>query len=174
MSNVVMANVVRFISLVLLQVIIFQRIPNMLGSFNQFEIFIYPIFIILLPLRVPHTIVILLGFLIGISVDCFYDSPGVHASAGVFTGFIRPAVTSILQPRGGYNTMLDIPTKDKFGISWFMPYMLILLFAHIFFYFSVEAFTFVYIDKILLNSIVSFMVSGIFITLFQYIFNPKV
>ena len=172
-NNIIVANAFRFFLLVLLQGLVLQQIPNSFERFNQFEIFLYPIFIFLLPFKTPHPLLILLGFMIGISVDFFYDSPGVHASAGVFVAYIRPFVASILQPREGYNNNVDIPTVDRFGVSWFASYTLILLFAHIFFYYSVEVFTFWYIWKIVLNTITSFMISAIFIVIFQALFNPK-
>ena len=173
-SNIVVANVIRFIFLVLLQGLVLQRIPNVMESYNQFEIFLYPIFIFLLPFKTPHPLLIALGFMVGISVDFFYDSPGVHASAGVFVAYIRPFVASILQPREGYNNNVDIPTVDRFGFSWFAAYTLILLFTHIFFYYAVEVFTFWYFWRIILNTITSFMISAVFIMLFQTLFNPKV
>jgi hypothetical protein len=133
---------------------------------------IYPIFILLLPLRTPRPLVIFLGFLIGLSVDIFYDSPGVHASASVFTAFLRPLILSIIEPRGGYNTNYS-PTKKRMGFTWFLQYSSMLMFVHLFYYFSVEAFTLVYIVSILGNTFISFFLSMIFVLMYQFIFNPE-
>lgn len=171
MSNVVFSNIFRFLGLVLVQVLIFKKIVIGGDSFNYVSLFIYPLFLILLPLRTPHAVLVLLGFLIGIVVDAFYDSYGVHASAGVFIGFIRPFVLSIIAPKGGY-VQNSSPTKRRLGTNWFLGYSSIILFAHLFFYFSVEAFTFYYIVDIILKTIFSFLFSIIIIMLYQFIFDP--
>ncbi|MEM1319301.1 MAG: rod shape-determining protein MreD [Bacteroidota bacterium] len=172
MNSTVLANTLRFLGLVFLQVLVLKRFSLGWENFNYFNIFLYPLFIMLLPLRIPHSLLVGLGFVLGIGIDIFYDSPGVHASAGVFTAFIRPFVLSFMEPRGGYNVN-HTPTKARFGLSWFLIYSSVLMFAHLFFYFSVEAFTFYYIGDIFLRTVSSFFISMIFIIMYQFIFDPR-
>ena len=172
MSNIVATNILRFLVFVLVQVLLLKNIDIGGVNFNYISIIIYPLFIFLLPFRVPHALLILLGFLIGISVDIFYDSFGVHASASVFSAWIRPGVLRLFTPKGGYNLNYS-PVPDRYGFNWFLAYVATMLFAHLFFYFSVDAFTFYYIDKILLRTISSFIISLGVIILYQVIFNPK-
>lgn len=171
MSNAVFSNLLRFIGLVLVQVLVLKSITIGGADFNYISIFVYPLFIILLPLRTPHSVLVLLGFLLGLSVDAFYDSYGVHASASVFTGFIRPYVLGIFEPKGGYN-LNHSPTKHRFGINWFAIYAATIMFLHFFFYFSVEVFTFYYIGEIFLRTVSSFLISMILIIIYQYLFDP--
>ena len=172
MNNVFVTNGLRFVGLVLLQVLFLKRISFDLENFNYINVILYPVFILLLPFRTPHALLVFLGFLIGFSVDVFYDSLGVHASAGAFTGYIRPYVLKIIEPRGGYN-INQSPTKSRHGINWFFTYATIMMLAHLAFYFSVEAFAFVYFFTIVLKTIFSFLVSMIFVIMYQYLFNPK-
>ena len=158
--------------LVLVQVLVFSRINIGGDNFNYAQIFIYPVFIMLLPIRTLHTVSILLGFLLGFTIDIFYNSLGVHASACVFMAFIRPYILAALEPRGGYNVNLS-PTKSHFGLPWFAIYSGILLFAHLFFYFAVEAFTFYYFWEIMLRTILSFFISAFFVIMYQYLFDPR-
>lgn len=171
MSNVVFSNILRFFGLVIVQVFILKKIALGGTDFNFVSLIIYPLFLMLLPLRTPHSILVLLGFVIGIVIDAFYGSYGVHASASVFVGFIRPIVLRILEPKGGY-TQNTSPTKRRLGTSWFFIYSSIILFTHLFFYFSVEAFTFYYIGEIILKTVSSFILSIILIMLYQFIFDP--
>ncbi len=171
MNNIIVVNVLRFLGLVLLQGLVFKNIGVGWESFPYLHIIVFPLFILLLPLRTPKTLVIFLAFVIGLSVDFLYDTLGVHASAAVFTGFIRSFLLKIFEPRGGYN-MAHSPTIARMGLSWFVRYVSILMFAHVFFYCSVEAFTFVYIVDILIKTIVSFLASMVFIMIFQLLFNP--
>ncbi len=171
MNSIIAGNVLRFLGLVIIQGLVFKNIGVGWEDFPYLHIIVFPIFIILLPLRTPRALIILLGFAIGITVDFFYNSLGVHASAAVFTAFIRPFLLRIMEPRGGYNVNYS-PTAARMGLGWFLRYASIMLFLHLFFYFSVEAFTFVYIVDILMKTIVSFVVSMVFIIIYQLLFNP--
>lgn len=171
MNNIIVVNVLRFVGLLLLQGLVFKNIGVGWESFPYLHIIVFPVFILLLPLRTPKTLVIFLAFVLGLSVDFLYDTLGVHASAAVFTGFIRSFLLRVFEPRGGYN-MTYSPTIARMGLGWFVQYAAILMFAHIFFYFSVEAFTFVYIADILIKTIVSFLASMVFVMIFQLLLNP--
>ncbi|MBI5916316.1 MAG: hypothetical protein HY842_13145 [Bacteroidetes bacterium] len=171
MNNVTVVNVLRFVALLLLQGLVFKNIGVGWESFPYLHIIVFPVFILLLPIRTPKTLLVFLGFLIGISVDFLYDTLGVHSSAAVFTAFVRPLVLKFFEPRGGYN-MSYSPTAARMGLGWFLRYAAILMFVHLFFYYSVEAFTFVYIVDILMKTMVSFSVSMIFVVIFQLLFNP--
>jgi len=172
MNNRIIPQLLRFAFIVLLQVLIFKRLSFSMGGSNYMTVLIYPIFIFLLPHKTPHSLLVLLGFILGITIDVFYDSPGIHASAAVFTAFIRPLVLSIYEPRGGYKMNLS-PSKAEMGINNFTFYAATLLVAHLLFYFMVEAFSFVYIGECLLRTIVSFIPSLVFIIIYQYIFDPQ-
>lgn len=171
MSNLVLNNIFRFLGLVALQVLILKRIGLGWDNAQYLHVLLYPLFILLLPLRTPKPAVMLLAFLLGITIDIFYDSPGIHASASVFIGFARSFVLKQLEPRGGYNVNFS-PTRQRMGIEWFLRYASIMMAAHLFFYFSVEAFTFYYIVDILLKTLVSFVASMVFIIIYMFLFNP--
>jgi len=153
-------------------VLVFQRVSLAWEGFNYISVIIYPIFIILLPHRTPHVLLVFLGFLLGISVDIFYNTPGVHASALVMTAYLRPFILKIFEPRGGYSQNQS-PTKKLLGINTFAFYAGTMLVIHLLIYFSVQAFSFVYLGQILLRTIFSFFPSLIFIIIYQYIFDPK-
>lgn len=171
MSGIVFTNIIRFILLLLFQVLVLKQLTFGLGGPIYINILLYPLFIMLLPFRIPLVGILPLAFLMGLSVDMFYDSPGVHASASVFIAFIRPLILSQMSPRDGYN-MNQSPTKKRMGLRWFLIYSSLMMFIHLFFYFSVDAFTFVYIGQILLRSISSFAFSMLFVIITMFIFNP--
>ena len=172
MNSVIFTNSLRFIGLCLLQVLVLKGMASGEGTFKYVSVILYPVFILLLPIRIPHPLLVFLGFLIGFTVDMFYDSLGVHASASVFIAFIRPSVLKALEPRGGYN-INESPTKFRLGFNWFFTYACILMFLHLLFYFSMEIFTPVYLGEIIMRSTFSFIVSMIFVIIYQFIFNPR-
>lgn len=172
MNNDVLKQVLRFIFLVLLQVLLLRRASPSWENFNYINIYLYPIFIMLLPLRTPSVLVITLGFILGLTIDIFYGTIGIHASACTFMAFIRPFALAMVEPRGGYNVDYS-PSKRQFGIGWFLTYSAILLFAFLFWLFSVEAFTFYYIGTILLRTIFSFIVSYIILIIYHLLTDTK-
>jgi len=165
-------NGIRFVLLVLAQILIFKSIDIDTNGFSYFTIFFYPIFILLLPIRTPTVLVVLLGFVLGLTVDVFYDSLGVHAGASVFSAFIRSTILHVLEPRGGYEVNAS-PTKSNYGINFFFKYAAIFMFFHILVYFSLEIFTPVYFNEIFIRTGFSFILSLLFVILYQYLFNPK-
>ncbi len=86
MNSIVGINTARFILLVLLQVLVLNHI-NFLGYINPY---IYILFIILYPVKNNSSLFIFLSFLLGLCVDIFSDSGGVHAAASVTIAFLRP------------------------------------------------------------------------------------
>ena len=83
MNNTIVRNIIRFVVLVLLQGWVLKAIDLSIGEFDFMQIIIYHLFIMLLPLNMPRWSILLLAMFMGIGVDIFYDSPGVHAGAAV-------------------------------------------------------------------------------------------
>ena len=171
MNKDIVNNIIRFILLALFQVLILKRIELGGPDFNYIQILIYPLAILLLPLKTPKSLVVFLGFILGLTMDLFYDSPGIHASATVFMAYVRSFVLQILRPREGYD-IHAIPSKYHFGLVWFSMYVGILLLLHLFFYFSVVLFTYYYFLEIWLRTISTFVFSFILIIIYQLLFNP--
>ncbi|MDX1684731.1 MAG: hypothetical protein R3275_05795 [Saprospiraceae bacterium] len=172
MSSLIVKNVFRIILLILVQVLIFKQVNLGGPDFNYFQIMIYPLAILLLPIDVPKPLVLLIAFAIGMIVDIFYDSPGLHAASLVFMAFLRPVVLRMLMPDTGY-VKNSYPVASMFGLVWYLQYSGILLLAFFLAYFSLEAFTPIYFGSILLKTLLSFLVSFVTIILHQIIINPK-
>lgn len=171
MNNIVLANVFRFFGLLLLQGLILRQIEFEDEYWNYIHIFTYPLYILLLPLRTPGTLVVVTSFAMGILVDLFYYTPGLHASTATFVGYIRPMILKWLEPAGKYN-LNHSPTLERFGPLWFYRYAAIMLGIHLFVYFSVEAFTYVYFLRILANTLVTFVFSFFSVFIYMRFLKP--
>jgi len=172
MQVLILNNIKRFLIIFLLQVMVLKSIDLSWEDFSYIFLFIYPLFILLMPLKVSRSLTVLLAFIVGLSIDAFYDSPGLHAASLVFTAFIRKYVLKLLEPVEGYS-MDSSPNISKYGFNWFLIYSSILLFIHLLVYFSLEAFSFVYFFEILLKTIFSFMFSQLILIVYVLILNPK-
>jgi hypothetical protein len=171
MNTLILRNFFRFIFLFALQVLVFRNL-NLGGiGFNYISIWVYPLALMLLPMSSPTSLNILVGFAYGLFIDNYYDTIGMHASTGVFVGFIRNWVLDSIEPSGGYKENIS-PTKKNLGFGWFLRFASTVLFLQCFWFFSVETFTFVYIKEILLRTISSFGASFIFVLIYMFVFDP--
>ncbi len=172
MSSILLTNILRFVGLVLLQVLILNGILLGDGWLGYINFFIYPLFLFLLPHDTPHWALILLGLLVGLTVDVFYSSYGIHAAAGTFTGFMRPIVLKWQEPKGGY-TPGQSPTRYRLGMTPYLRYTSIMMILHLSWFFSMKIFIVTEIRQIILRTIVAFLVSMILIILHAVAINPK-
>lgn len=132
--------------------------------------YFYVIFILLLPLYVPRYLQLLLGFMLGISIDVFSNTPGIHASATVFLAFLRPYIISTNvdeQDRG------KIPSVMNMGTGWFMKYSAVLILLHHIFLFYIEMFTFSDFFNTLLRSVLSALFTFVLIVVSQFLIFRK-
>ena len=166
MNNVILSSTIHAIVILVLQFLILKNFSFSVFDEYSFSIFFYPLIILILPLKTPKSIILVIAFSCGLLADVFYNSPGIHSFALVFMGFMRSHVLKFLEPRGGYR-IDHPPIANNYGINWFMTYSSILIFLHILIFFMVDLFSFAYFDKIVLNSIMSFMVSYILVLFYQ-------
>ena len=165
MNSLIRANIIRFFLLVFLQFLLKQV------DYVNIDIYIYPLFILLLPLGSVDGLLIVLSFFFGLCIDSFYNTMGLHASAAVFLASIRPFVLRFLEPRGGYENGKAL-TKHHFGARWFVQYSSILIFMHTVWVVTLEELTLISWWWVL-RLIFVFVLSMLVTTLYQYIFNPK-
>lgn len=164
-------NIIRIIFVLFIQLVLLKRINLTFGGFNYVHLSIYPVIIALLPYKMPRPLVILAAFGIGLFVDVFYNSLGVHAGACTMVAFLRYYFLQFISPRDGYKK--DALTSYEYGIPWFLTYMGLLLFFHQLVLYSYEAFSPVYFKEIILRTIFSFIASIFLIMIGKLIFNPK-
>jgi rod shape-determining protein MreD len=135
MIKAVFVNLVRFVVLVFLQVFLLKNIT----LYNLSTPYLYILFILLLPFETPNVLLFILAFILGITIDAFYDTPGLHAAACVLLAFVRILFISITVQKDGFDNEPE-PTLSIMGLRWFFTYALVLTLFHHFFLFNLEAF----------------------------------
>jgi len=171
MDKVWQRNIIRAIFILLIQLVLLKRIDITFGDFNYIHFTIYPLIIALLPYKTNKTLIVLIGFFLGLFVDLFYDSLGVHAFTTTLVAYMRIYILNLISPTEGYGK--NSLTSYGYGIPWFLTYLSIILLLHLFVLYSIEAFSFVYLKEIILRTIFSFIASLFLLTIGQLIFNPK-
>lgn len=169
MNNVYLKNIIRFIVLVVLQVIVLDRI-NFQGFVNPY---LYIYFILLLPIDIPKWVLLVSAFLLGLAVDMFSHTPGMHTAATVMMAFSRPFVIKSLSSRGDYEPGIA-PGIAEMGFNWFFVYSLVLIFIHHVYLFYLEVFRFSNFFDTLMRAIYSVIFTLILVVLSQFLFyKPK-
>lgn len=152
-----------FISLVLVQVLIFNQV-QFSGFFNPY---VYVLFIILLPLSTPRYAVLILAFLLGLTIDIFSNSLGVHSAATVFAAYVRPLVIRIISNREDDKS--DYPGLNQNKLTWFINYVLLMVLLHHTVLFYLEVYSFANFLNTLYRVILSSLFSIIIIVLSQFL-----
>lgn len=162
-------NILRFVFLLFLQVLLLNHIH--LFGFKIYPL-LYVIFILLMPFETPKGLLLLFSFAIGIGVDIFSNTFGLHAGAAVLAAFIRPGVLSSIAPRDGYEPG-SLPRIGYYGSGWFSKYALFLIIPHHLYFFFLERFSFADYPVTLLNAFGSAIFTFLLIIISQYIFYRK-
>jgi hypothetical protein len=87
MNTTVIINILRFIALLAVQVVVFNRL-DLFGYINPYP---YILFIILFPVNGNKAVLLLSAFFLGLLQDMFCNTGGPHAVACVTLAFLRPA-----------------------------------------------------------------------------------
>jgi len=168
LTTEILKNIARFILLVLMQVLLVQNI-----NLTTYVILLpYVLLIIMLPFETPKLVVLFTAFALGASIDYFYDSSGLHASACTIMGFARYYVLKYIAPREGYDAGVQ-PTIEDMGLAWFLRYAGTLIIIHHFFLFYLEVFRFSEFFRTLLRVMLSSVGTFGLIYLIQFLFFTK-
>lgn len=157
MTIKIIQYILQFTFLVLLQVLVLNHI-QLNGYINPY---IYIYFILVLPVGISNSLLLLIAFALGFSIDVFSSSGGMHSAATVFLAFCRPAVLKLIAPRDGYDLENKLNAKTM-GIKWFLTYASILVVLHHLVLFYIEVFRFseffVTFAKAILNSVITLII----------------
>lgn len=88
MNSSLFTGLFRFVGLVLLQVLIFNRM-HLLGQVNPM---IYVLFLYWYPVRENRAALLGISFLMGLAIDLFSDTLAMHAVAMLTAAYFRPAM----------------------------------------------------------------------------------
>lgn len=154
--QIVLQNIFRFIILVLIQVLILNNI-QFLGYINPY---VYILFVLSLPLFTKRWVTLLLAFLLGITIDIFSNTLGMHAFASVLVAFMRTGIIRVFTSLEEGNN--PIPSFHSFGVSAYIKYVVLMVLIHHSTLFFLEAFSLVHfwitMGKILLSSVITILI----------------
>ncbi len=168
MINTVGRYSLLFVVLILLQVLLLNNI-QFSGYVNPY---VYVMFILLLPVEIPSWLLLFLSFGTGVIIDIFSGTPGMHASATLAAGFVRPYVLRFVSPRDGYEPGVN-PSMLIYGFRWFLLYTVLIVIIHHTLLFYLEVFRFNDFFRTLLRVLLSSLFTTVFILLLEFIRKRK-
>ena len=166
MNSTFLLNMVRFIIFLALQVTLFSKI-DLFGYINPFP---YILFIILYPVNANKYGLLFSSFALGLLLDCFFNSGGVHAAACVTIAYIRPLIFKFAFGLSyEYQTVRlnDSLTPERFS------FLILIVILHQLVLFVLEFFNFEYLWSILLRTIVSSLFTLLLCVLIIYLIKPS-
>ena len=165
-NSAILINIVRFITLMLLQVLLLNHI-NFLGYVNPY---LYILFILIFPLDGNRSLLIFSSFLLGLSIDLFGDSGGVHAAASVFIAYLR---SPILKFSFGVSYEYNMIRINKAPLIEQLTYISIMVLVHHLVLFTLEIFSLSHILLLLKSTLFSGIFSVLLIFCSLLLFSRK-
>lgn len=171
-NNTVLFNSIRFIVLLTTQILIFNNI-DLFGFINPYP---YILFILLFPSDSNRATLYLSSFFLGLFVDMFENSGGVHAAACLILAFARP---NLLKFAFGisyqYHTinLVERVTKDLFKKFEVITYLVLSVLIHHCVLFSLEILRFNFFWEILLRTLLSSICTIVVSIVLIYLIKPS-
>ena len=166
MNSALLLNIFRFIMLLAIQVVIFNNM-NFLGYISPFP---YILYIILYPVNSNRTGLIVSSFLLGIIMDMFCNSGGIHATACLVLAYYRSYIFKFSFGLSyEYQTIKlnDSLTPERFS------FILVSVVLHHIVLFILEAFQFKFILDVLLRTLFSSIFTIITSIIIIYLIKPN-
>jgi rod shape-determining protein MreD len=149
-GNLFMRHFIRFVLLMILQVVIFDNI-RFLGYINPL---FYIWFILGLPTSINRSLLLILAFLTGVILDVFANTLGMYAFATVFVAYFRSPLLKLVEPRDHASSAYE-PSIRTLGFPIFLKYAAsLIVFLHLLL-FSLEAFSFEHYELVLIKTIIN-------------------
>lgn len=165
MNRSIIINGISFVIYLFFQVLILKNSV----LFGSAFCFLYIGYLLLLPVETNPVWLMFIGFGMGLFIDMFYDSVGIHAFASVGTMYLRNFWLARVTPQGGYDNGA-VPSLAADGLQWFLIYATPMVFVHHALLFFIEAGGFQYFGFTLMKVIFSTLYTMIVMSIVQYLF----
>ena len=140
----------RYILVMMLQVLLFDQL-QLLGVGHPY---IYILCLMMMPITLPHSVDMIIGAVVGLVMDIFCNSLGVHTASCILLMFIR-------NDKDRLNEQISLRTL---GMEALLKYVIILVLVHHLMVFLLAAWSWSHLGFVLAETLVSgFITSAIII-----------
>jgi len=166
MNSTLLVNVFRFVFLLALQILVFNNM-NFVGYISAFP---YILFIILYPVNGNKANLLISSFFLGLIMDLFCNSGGVHATACVLLAYMRPAFFKFSFGLSyEYQTIKlnDVLTPERFS------FILLAVITHNSILFLLESFQIYFLLDVLIRTVLSTLFTILICIILIYLIKPN-
>jgi rod shape-determining protein MreD len=161
-------NLFKIIILALLQVFVFNHI-NFLGSYQPY---IYILFVLFYPPSQNRYALLILSFLLGLMIDVFEYTGGIHAFALTLVAFLRNPIIKLLAGKQDYE--MEFFSFHTFSFAQWLFYIVILILVHNVLLLLLENFKLTGIPPLLIKSLINAGITFVFVFIYKILFKNKV
>ncbi len=161
-------NLIKIIILALLQVFVFNHI-NFLGSYQPY---IYIVFVLFYPPSQNRYALLILSFLLGMIIDIFEYTGGIHTFAITFVAFLRNPIIKLLAGKQDYE--MEFFSFQTFSFAQWLFYMIILILTHNVLLLLLENFKLTGIGPLMIKALVNAGITFVFVFIYKILFKNKV
>lgn len=146
-------QIIRYVLVMLLQVLLF----NQLQLWGACHPYIYVLCLLMLPTTLPHIADLFIGAVVGVVMDVFCNSLGIHMAACVLLMYIRPYLLGlIVNDKDRLNEQISL---RALGTGAFIQYVIYTVLIHHWTVFLLAAWSWSHIGFVLLETAVSSLVT---------------
>lgn len=143
----------RYILVMILQVLLFDQL-QLLGVCHPY---IYVLCLLMMPITLSHSADMIIGAVVGLIMDIFCNSMGIHTTACIFIMFIRPyLIGAIVNDKDRLNEQISL---RSLGMEALLRYVVILVVIHHLIVFLLAAWNWAHIGFVLVETLVSSLVT---------------
>jgi len=154
--------------LIPLQVLVFRNFV----IFDMGFCFVHLLFLLMLPRELNWSLGMIIALVIGLIIDLFYQTIGIHTAAGVLLMFLKPVWHRYNTPRSGYEVG-DLMLIRTYGLSWYLGYATPLILVYSLATMFIEAGSAGLFGITLIKATLTAFITLIFILIVQYLFYNK-
>ena len=143
----------RYIVVMLLQVLLLDQL-QLWGACHPY---VYILCLLMMPITLPHSVSMVIGAAVGMVMDIFCNSLGVHTAACILLMFIRPYLIGVIvNDKDRLNEQISL---RAIGMEALIKYVVILVLIHHLTVFLLAAWSWAHIGFVLLETLVSSLIT---------------
>ena len=143
----------RYILVMILQVLLF----NQLQLWGACHPYIYILCLLMMPITLPHSVDMIIGAAVGLVMDVFCNSLGVHTAVCILLMYVRPYLIGVLvNDKDRLNEQISL---RAIGMEALLKYVVILVVLHHLTVFLLAAWSWAHISFVLLETLVSSVIT---------------
>ena len=168
MNNAIVKQILSLFLLLALQILVCNHI-YVLGFINPD---VYLLALLLLPITLPKSAQYAIAFTIGLIVDMFDFTLGIHAVASLVLIALRPFLIKLLSVNK-IKADESVPSPKTKDFLWLLYYTIIMVFVHQSLTYMLEIWSFNRLGMTLISVCINTLITSLLILCVEYIFIPR-